>query len=64
MRKHFLESLEREIDYNREYRKLEEMVINERVYRYNPYIRESINMWLRDILDTGKKEIALHLFRN
>lgn len=46
MRKHFLESLEREIDYNREYRKLEEMVINERVYYYNPYVRESINMWI------------------
>lgn len=54
MRRHFLESLEREIDYDREYRKLEEMVVNEFIY-YGSYGRESINMWIERNFRNWKK---------
>jgi len=45
--KHFFERLEREIDFAREYRKLEEMVCNEN-YSNRAYTHYSVNDWIED----------------
>lgn len=45
--KHFFERLEREVDFNKEYRKLEEMVSGEK-YTISPYDYYSINDWIEE----------------